>query len=89
MNLNYWGSEGPKINKFENVTLESLDGFYTNKAEIVSENDYDPRVPVKVLITNKIDEIYVGVEHTIEYKIFPKELGDDAITWRYSNLPAL
>lgn len=89
LNLNYWGNEGPQINDFENVTLEALDAFYVNKEEVVSEDDYDPRVPVKVAITNPIDEIYVGVEHTIEYKIYPRELKDDTITWRYSNLPAL
>lgn len=89
LNLNYWGPEGPKINNFENVTLETLDAFYTDKEEIVSEDDYDQRVPVKVLITNPIDEIYVGEEHTIEYKIYPREIGDEAVTWRYSNLPAL
>lgn len=88
LNLNYWG-ESFDIDKFVNVNNSELAGFYTNKEEIIPQEDYDPRVPVKIEIVNKTDEIEVGEEYTIEYVIYPKELGDNTVRWNYSNLPAL
>lgn len=89
LNLNYWGDNGPNINDFENVEIGDLSAFYVNKEEIITELDYDPRVPVKVEIINKIAEIEIGETYKIEYVIYPRELGDNTIRWQYSNLPAL
>lgn len=89
LNLNYWGNNGPDINDFENVKISDLSAFYIDKEEIVTEKDYDPRIPVKIEIINKIAEIEIGEEFTIEYIIYPRELKDNTVRWQYSNLPAL
>lgn len=88
LNLNYWG-ETIDINKFENVNNSELAAFYANSEDVLTEEDYNPRVPVKIEITNKIDEIEVGVEYTIEYVIYPRELSDNTVSWRYSNTPVI
>jgi len=72
--LNHWGCVTLDYAKFTNIEEFMLRGFYTLKEHIISEDDYDPKLPIVITITNPIDEIMIGETYTIEYDVLPMEL---------------
>jgi len=72
--LNYWGCVTVDYNKFVNIEESMLRGYYTLKEHIISEEDYNPDLPVLITVTNPITEIMIGETHTIEYDVLPMEL---------------
>lgn len=71
-NLNYWGEE-INLNKFDNLSSEDIAGYYMDRLEIIDASNYNPSNPVKIEITNIINEIDLEDEFAIEYKVYPKE----------------
>lgn len=75
LTLNAWGKE-PTLTDFVNVDEMYFSGYYMDVADLLTEAQYKPSLPVKVEITNPIDEIIIGESHTFEYTIYPYELSD-------------
>jgi len=83
--LNYWGCVIVDYNKFVNIEESMLRGYYTLKEHIISEEDYNPDLPVLITVTNPITEIMIGETHTIEYDVLPMELESPYIKFITSN----
>lgn len=77
--LNYWGTSTLDYNDFENIDPLRLRSYYESADDIISENDYNPLVPVEIVITNPISEILIGESYKIEYELLPLELESNKI----------
>jgi len=83
--LNYWGCVTMDYDKFVNIDEYMLRGYYTLKEHIISEEDYNPDLPVLITVTNPITEIMIGETYTIEYDVLPMELENPYIKFITSN----
>ena len=83
--LNYWGSEIMDYTKFVNIEQVMLRGFYTLETDIISEDSYNPLLPVRIEITNPISEITIGDLYTILYDVLPMDIDDSLIKYITSN----
>lgn len=83
--LNYWGNDTLDYSQFENVTEDLLRGFYTDSTSIMKEEDYDPRIPIIIEITNPILEILIGETYTVEYSVLPMDMVNPKIKFITSN----
>ena len=72
--LNYWGCVTMDYTKFDNIEEFMLRGFYTLEEHIISESDYNPNVPVLIIITNPITDMTIGDTYTLEYTYLPMEI---------------
>ena len=79
--LNHWGMETLDMNKFDNITEAMLLGFYANKVDIISEETYNPAIPVRIIIDNPIDEIMIGDSYQFTYTLLPYDLVTTYIKW--------
>ncbi len=79
--LNYWGVETMDYTKFNNVDEFYLRGFYTLEEHIITEEDYNPSLPVVIIVNNPITEITIGETHTFEYSVLPMELDSPNIKY--------
>lgn len=85
LTLNYWGKSTPVVTEFENVTLHDLRGYYATQASIISESKFRDDMPVKVLIKNPVDELFMGDHYQFEYEVLPLEFTTDRIRFITSN----
>lgn len=69
--LNYWGVAELDYNKFENVNEKLLLANYASKEDILPESQYDSNIPVKILLTNPIDELELGESYRFEVLTIP------------------
>ncbi|OHE27043.1 MAG: hypothetical protein A2Y43_03395 [Tenericutes bacterium GWA2_38_26] len=83
--LNYWGGDETDPLLFPNIDALYLRGAYQAKAEIISEADFDPNLPVTFVITNPISDIILGDTHTFQYDVLPMELDTDKVRWITGN----
>lgn len=83
--LNYWGSEIPNYDKFENINDYQLRGYYSLASSIISENAYNPLVPILIEILNPIDELEIGEEYQLEFSLLPRETDPSRMRWITSN----
>ncbi len=74
LTLNYWGCITLDYDNFINISEDMLIGFYTLEEHIITEAEYDPDLPVKIIIVNPITEITIGESYTIEYLVLPLDL---------------
>ncbi|AUD66053.1 hypothetical protein BK011_10270 [Tenericutes bacterium MZ-XQ] len=73
--LNYWGVETPLYSDFENITEHDLRGFYSDPSDIVSIEDYDPKIPVKIIAEANELLLEVSEVHTFHFEVLP--IGSD------------
>jgi N-acetylmuramoyl-L-alanine amidase len=83
--LNYWGLTDLDLAYFQNIDSLYLRGHYASKNEIISEAQYNPSLPVKIIITSFIEEIDLGETFTITYDLLPMDLVTDRIRFITSN----
>ncbi len=86
LTLNHWTTDNElDYNKFPNVDPYYLQGYYVDSADMKTEVDYNPTLPVVITITNPIEEIMIGETHQFEYMILPLELNDAPIRFITGN----
>ncbi|VEU82816.1 Ig-like domain-containing protein [Acholeplasma hippikon] len=71
--LNYWGTIDLDLNKFVNISQRYLAGNYETKASITAENKVIDGQPLKILVTNGIDEIRVNDSYRLSWEFLPYE----------------
>lgn len=71
LTLNYWGETELDYNKFENVNEQLLLANYESKEDILPESQYDSNVPVKMFLTNPIDQLELGESYRFEVLPIP------------------
>jgi N-acetylmuramoyl-L-alanine amidase len=83
--LNYWGAPELNLANFLNIDPLYLRGHYASKNDIISEAQYNPTLPVKIIITSFVEEIDLGETFTITYDLLPMDLETDRIRFITSN----
>lgn len=83
--LNYWGSETPVLSQFSNISEQQLRGFYGQANAVVQEANYNPLIPVQIVITNPIDEMMIGEQYKISFELLPLDMPTNRLGWITSN----
>lgn len=83
--LNYWGSETPVLSQFSNISEQQLRGFYSQANAVVQEANYNPLIPVQIVITNPIDEMMIGEQYKISFELLPLDMPTNRLGWITSN----
>lgn len=78
--LNYWG-KAPDLAEFSNITTDDLKGYYVDANLIISEENFDPNIPIIITITNEIEEFFMDQQYSYEYELLPKETPHDTVQW--------
>ncbi|MCF7930610.1 MAG: Ig-like domain-containing protein [Acholeplasmataceae bacterium] len=81
LTCNYWGTTTPDPLKFVNVDPAYYRGFYSEKADIISESVYNPILPALFEITNPIYELIIGDTYTFTFDAFPLDIVDPKYKW--------
>ncbi len=79
--LNYWGGDETDPLLFPNISALYLSGAYQAKADIISEANFNPNLPITFVITNPIADIILGDTYTLQYEVLPMELVTDKVRW--------
>lgn len=79
--LNHWGMETLDLLKFSHIDEAMLLGHYALKTEIISEKNYDPTVPAKIIIENPIAEMRIDDSYQFTYQSLPYDLQTFFIRW--------
>lgn len=87
--LNFWGSQTLDLNDFENIPERMLIGHYEEKADVVSEANFDPEVVLFIFVTTNLDTLWVGEELFIEYEYLPYELNNARFRFRTTDADTL
>ncbi len=87
--LNFWGSQTLDLNDFENIPERMLIGHYEEKADIVSEANFDPEIVLFIFVTTDLDTLWVGEELFIEYEYLPYELENARFRFRTTDADIL
>lgn len=73
MTFNYWGSDTIDSLDFTGVEEKYLIKNYVSSEDIVTEDAYDSSKPLALVITNPIEEIWLGEPYDIEFEALPYE----------------
>jgi N-acetylmuramoyl-L-alanine amidase len=79
--LNHWGMDTLDLLKFSHIDEAMLLGYYSLKTEIISENDYNPTIPAKIIIENPISEMRIDDSYQFTYTSLPYDLETLFIRW--------
>ncbi len=73
MTFNYWGFETLDMLAFSGVESKYLIKNYLSAEDIISEEDYDSSKPLAIVITNPVEEVWLGEPYDIDFQALPYE----------------
>lgn len=83
--LNYWGTTDLEMASFLNIDADYLRGNYPTEISITKEEDLNPNIPISIEVINPIDEMMIGDNHKLEYRLLPIETDPTKIKFITSN----
>lgn len=87
--LNYWGVADINDAKFENISERLLAGNYPTKNDITPERNVIAGQPLKIIILNEIEEIWVEQSHRFTWEFLPYEIKTATVRFITSNSNSL